>query len=367
MSKKRTMSKRHWLLVAASCIVVAVFLLVMLTGRELSSKPKIGFIMTGSVTDDGWNGQHYSGIVSACNTLGAELLVEENIAEGTGQCAEAIHRLADAGAEMIVLSSYSYPSEVKEVIDRYPDIAFYGISAEYNSDNMTSYFGRMYQARYLAGIVAAMQSESGMLGYVAAMPNAEVNRGINAFMLGARSVDPDAQVNVIFTDAWDNEVAETAAANRLINEYKCDVLTYHQNRHNVAVAADAAGVYSIGYNAVAEGLSERYLTAAVWDWGALYYQIVREYVQGNANMVQRRWLGMETGVIGLSQLSSLVSDESRAALADTQSKMYTGVSVFSGEIYDNEGVLRCSENEVLSDDMLFRAMDWYVDGVVIYG
>ncbi|MBE5884496.1 MAG: BMP family ABC transporter substrate-binding protein [Lachnospiraceae bacterium] len=358
--------KQRILLAAAGVVLLAVLVTLILPGMQRGSEYKIGLIITGKTTDSGWNSTHYNGVVSACEQLGTELIVKEDIAEGNGSCAEAIHQLVKDGVGMIILSSYSYPMEVKEIIDIYPDIAFYAISSEHVADNLTSYFGRMYQARYLAGIVAGMQTDNNSIGYVAAMPNNEVNRGINAFTLGVRSVNPEAEVYVSWTNSWDNKEKEVAAAESLITDKYVDVITYHQNQHYTAQTADAAGVYSIGYNEVANGLSDKYLTTAVWDWNSLYYQIIREYVQGQSNAVERRWFDIGSGVVGLAELSPQVSDETRHAVENAKARLNNSNDVFSGVIYDNSGTLRCGEGESLSDDALLTDMDWFVDGVVIY-
>ncbi len=358
--------KLHWLLMLAAVLLVLIFFVIFtITGRDTPAA-KVGLIITGAATDDGWNGMHYNGVEAACDKLGVELIVKENVAEGDGSCAKAIDELVSAGINMVILSSYAYPLEVQEQINEYPEVSFYGISGEYYAENMTSYFGRMYQARYLAGIVAGMQTENDIIGYVAAMPNCEVNRGINAFTLGVRSVNPDAVVNVVWTGEWENESKERVAATTLIEDVKADVLTYHQNQPYVAQAADEAGVYSIGYNEVAEGLSERYLTAAVWNWEALYYQIIREYMQGKGNSVKRHWFGIDKGVVELATFSPLVSEEVKQQTEKAAQEIQTGKHIFSGVIYDNEGVLRCKEEESIRDEILLQKMDWFVDGVVIY-
>ncbi|MBQ5318578.1 MAG: BMP family ABC transporter substrate-binding protein [Oscillospiraceae bacterium] len=354
------------LLISAVVVLVTVILLIAVTGAEKNTSQKIGLIITGEINDSGWNGVHYNGVVSACEKLGTELIVKENVNEGSGMCAEAIHELVDEGAEMIILSSYSYPVEAKSVIESYPDIAFYAISSEYVAENLTSYFGRMYQARYLSGIVAGMQTENGAIGYVAAMPNNEVNRGINAFTLGVKSVNPEATVYVSWTNSWDDEEKETVLTENLIKNKSVDVITYHQNQHYTAQAADKAGVYSIGYNEPAEGLSDKYLTAAVWNWDTLYFQIIREFIQGQPNEMERRWFSIESGVVALSELSAQVGDESRQAVEAAQNRLLMGNDVFSGLIYDNNNVLKCSEGEILSDETLLKNMDWFVEGVEIY-
>lgn len=353
------------LLASALVILVAVILLISSTGTKHDESQKVGLIITGEITDSGWNGMHYSGVVSACQKLGTELVVKENVAENSGMCVKAIKELADEGAGMIILSSYSYPEEAIGIMSSYPEIAFYAISSEYSADNLTSYFGRMYQARYLAGIIAGMQTKSGSIGYVAAMPNNEVNRGINAFALGVRSVNPEATVYVSWTDSWDDREKEIQAAEELIQNKSADVITYHQNQHNTAQTADKAGVYSIGYNEAVEGLSDNYLTAAVWNWDKLYFWIVREFVQGQPNAVERRWFAIDSGACSLSEMSPKVSDETRQTVEEARIGLLNGKEVFSGTIYDNKGVLRCSEGEILSDDTLLKNMDWFVEGVTI--
>ncbi|MBQ6814525.1 MAG: BMP family ABC transporter substrate-binding protein [Lachnospiraceae bacterium] len=363
-NKKRTQAL---LLGLVAVIVIIIIVIIALLGQENEDAPKVGLVITGSIDDDGWNGVHYQGVLYACDKIGTELLVKENVSEEGAECQKAIEELVEEGASMIILSSYGYPTIAKETIDRYPDVAFYGISAEYYADNMTSYFGRMYQARYLAGVLAGLKTENDNIGYVAAMANNEVNRGINAFTMGVKSVNPEASVNVIWTGSWDDKEKEVSATNTLIKEKNVDVITYHQNQPNVAITADAAGVYTIGYNEQAEGLSEKYLTAAVWDWKKLYYQIVREFVQGEANNVKRHWFGIDTEVVKLSEYSSYVTEEEKQAVAQAMENVFAGMDIFSGKIYDNNGELRCDDGESISDDILLEKMDWYVDGVVIYG
>ena len=363
---KNKKNKQYWLLIFAAVILVVMIVLIFTINAKKNTVEKVGLIITGSCADDGWNGMHYQGVASACETLGVKLLVKENIPEGTGACATAVDELVKEGAGMIILSSYAYPVEIKETIQKYPEISFYGISAEYYADNMTSYFGRMYQARYLAGIVAGMKTESDVIGYVAAMSNSEVNRGINAFTLGVKHVNKAAKVQVIWTGEWEDVEKEKAAVQTLIAECGADVLTYHQNQNNVAKAADEAGIYSIGYHAVEEGLSEKYLTAAVWDWNALYYQIIREYLQGKGNTVKRHWFGIETGVVGLSAYSPLIDDTIKAEIESAQTKMLEGENIFSDVLYDNTGKLQCDEGESISDEILLERMNWFMDGVEIY-
>ena len=135
---KNNKGRQKLLLLFAAVVLVIIMVLIATVDGPKTDKTKVGLILTGGMEDAGWNGMHYQGVKYACKELGAKLLVEENIPEGTGECAEAIHRLVKEGAEVIILSSYAYPTEVQETIQNYPEVSFYGISAEYYAENMTS-------------------------------------------------------------------------------------------------------------------------------------------------------------------------------------------------------------------------------------
>ena len=346
-------------------ILLCIFCIIFFAGKGKDSRVKIGFIMTGSTEESGWNGMHYSGVKAACERMGGELLVKENIPEFTGACNSAIRELAEDGAEMIILSSYGYSEEAKELVKEYPQIVFYVNSSEHHEKNMTSYFARMYQARYLAGIVAGMKSETETIGYVAAMENNEVNRGISAFTMGVRRVNPDAKVLVGWTGDWDNAEKEKETAKGLIDA-GADVLTYHQNRPNVVAVAEEEGVYSIGYHSVVQEASDKHLTAVICDWGMVYEEIIRTFLIGKGNLKDNYWIGMEADAVGLAELSAEITQEIKDELTKATEELLAGRDVFSGMIYDTNGEQRCGEKDVISDEMLLEQFDWFVEGVKIY-
>ncbi|MGN0578997.1 MAG: BMP family ABC transporter substrate-binding protein, partial [Ruminiclostridium sp.] len=185
---KLSKNKRYILLVICFLLLAVIIGILLLMGKTVNKKEKIGIIITGSIDEGGWNGMHYTGASEACRELGAELLVKENIKEFCGDCGPAAEDLVSKGCKMIILTSFGYSDEIKDIIQKYPDVSFYGNDFNNHADNITSFFARMYQARYLAGIAAGMQTKTGHIGYVAAMPTSEVNRGINAFTLGVRRV-----------------------------------------------------------------------------------------------------------------------------------------------------------------------------------
>ena len=358
--------KRTILFILAVFIFGIILWSIFLFGKEKNDVVKIGFILSGSTDEKGWNGMHYQGYKKSSEKLGTEMLVFENIKEYSGECKKAIHELVKQGASMIILSSYGYSEEVFETVKQYPHIVFYGNSSEYHLSNLTSYFARLYQARYMAGIIAGMKTETNQIGYVAAMENNEVNRGINAFALGVKRVNPEAVVHVIWSNSWDDEGIERAATRKLIQQRAVDVVTYHQNQDFVAKEADQMGVYSIGYHMASENLSSKYLTSVVCNWEILYEEIIKKYLQGKANDVDNFWIGLDKEAVGLTDFSDEVTPEIMLELEDAKKQILSGKDVFSGVIYDNGGILRCGEGEIIRDTILLEQFDWFVEGVCIY-
>ncbi len=362
-------NEKQWktsLLIAGVLVLILIVVMIMTADFKKEDKVTVGFVMTGSTQEEGWNRLHYDGILGACTQLEADLLVKEEVKEHTGQCEQAIRELAGEGADMIILSSYGYAEEVLEVVEEYPEISFYSESFDHTAENMKSYFARMYQARYLAGIVAGKQTESNVIGYVAAMANNEVNRGINAFTLGVKRVNPDAHVVVAWSNSWDDADKEKELAKRLIEEEKADVIAYHQNQPNVVEVAEQYGVSSIGYHEPVSGASENFLTAAVFHWDLTYKEVLLDYIRKTSEEVDTYWVGIEQDAIGLSAFSPKVSQETITEVETAKQEMAAGFDVFSGEIYDKDGVKRCNIGETISDEQLLKKMDWYVEGVKLY-
>lgn len=363
---KLNKNKRAALLVLCVLLLAVIVAVLLLMGKTYSKTEKIGFVITGSIDEGGWNGMHYTGASAACEELGVELIVKENIKEFCGDCGPAVEELVSQGCKMIILTSFGYVEEIEDIIDKYPDVAFYGNSFNFHSPNITSYFSRMYQARYLAGIVAGMQTKTGNIGYVAAMPTSEVNRGINAFTLGVRRVNPEATVTVAWSNAWDNEAEERRQADALIENAAVDVLTYHQNKTYTAQEAEKYGIFSIGYHQSLEDHSDKFLTAVICDWKLTYEAIIKQYLRGNSSNIKIYWVGMEENAVKLSDLSPLVSEETKAEITRAQNEILSGQDVFSGVIYDNEGNIRCKENQTIRDEIMLEQFDWYVEGVKFY-
>jgi len=360
--------QKSYLFVVAYVVLLALVLTIILKlGASSEGKTeKIAFLTTGDHSDTGWSAINYQGIRAACDNLGVELLAMFEVEEFNGSCPKAVESFIEQGAGMVVLSSHGYSEEMKGLLENYPETVFYGAGADYDAPNMTAYSSRLYQARYLSGIVAGKQTENGKIGFVAANQENTVYRGINAFALGVRRVNPDAEVIVAWTGSLDDKDRETALAKALIEKEGVDVITYHQNRAYVIDVAEEYGINSIGYYQPVENASEHYLTCAMCDWEPIYERIIREYLRGQGNSVDSDWLGVESDVIRLTEYSPLVSQETRDEVEKAKEEMLFGQDVFSGVIYDNEGKERCGFGEAMSDETLLYRMDWLAEGVRVY-
>ena len=350
-------------------ILVVVFIVARIYSFHFGSEKKqiiAGAVFIGKCDDNGWNESHYRGISLACKRHDGGLEVMEQVSEDRDHIKAAIRKLVNRGSSVIFLTSFGYGRYAADIAKEFPNVAFYCISGEEKTRNCTSYFARMYQVRYLSGIVAGAASKTGIHGVVAAMPVSETNRGINAYTLGVRRSDPDARVIVCFTGSWQDERAEEKAV-RLLAKEGADVITYHEDKAYAIDTAEELGLYSIGYNGVYGDYSDRFLTAAVFDWKALYERVLGDYMRGRTNFADGYWLGLSENVVSLYPYSDLVSKKTRKLVEREKARIQTWRDVFSGEIYDNTGVLRCGADERIRDEELFNKMEWFVDGVEIYG
>jgi basic membrane protein A len=345
---------------------VIIAIIAVTRPRTENEEVTVGVIIPGSKDEYGWNGMSAQAIEKACDELGVGIEIKENTTEYTGKCEIAVNELIDDGIGIIIMPSYNYVEEIEQVIRNNPDTEFYCTAPKTDIPNYTAYFARMYQGRYLSGILAAMMSKTNNLGYVAAMNNNEVNRGINAFALGARSVNKDIVVNVAFTGDWDIEETEKKATNFLIDKCNADIITYHQNRNFVSDAAAAKGIDVIGYNLRQDEYTDNMIAAVTSDWTKIYRDIITSYMQKKPTGGGNYWIGLENKAVALEITSDKVTDEAELEIAEAQRRLIDGYEVFSGVIYDNNGNLRCGENEVISDDVLLQQMDWFAEGVKIY-
>lgn len=334
--------------------------------NENNQSVKVGLILIGEKDDGSWCQSHYEALAKITKTSNIELICKNNVPEDE-MCSTAIEELINEGCEIIVCGSFGYGEYALKAAKEHPEVYFLHATGVEQDKNLTTYFGRIYQMRYLSGIVAGLQTKSNSIGYVAAFPISEVNRGINAFTLGVRFVNPEAKVYVNFCNSWNSDEAARASSELLYREHPdIDVIAMHTDSMAVCEFAEEHNIWSIGYNIDNyDKFPGTYLTAPIWRWEKYYEPMIQECMQGKFQS-GRFWAGIETGVVDLAPLSVNVKDGIAEVVKEERKHLENfDYDVFFGPIKDTEGIIRVAEGECMTDDMLLNAFDWYVDGVVI--
>ena len=332
--------------------------------EETGLPVKAAFVYIGPPGDLGWTYEHDRGRLILEDQLGdaVETTYIEDVPEGP-DATRVIRQYAQEGWDVIFTTSFGYMEPTHEVAEEFPDVLFEHCSGYMTRDNMATYFGRIYQPRYLSGIVAGEMTDSNVIGYVAAFPIPEVIRGINAFTLGALSVNSDAEVRVVWTNTWYDPVVEREAAEALLDE-GADIIAQHQDTTEPQKAAAERDALSIGYDSdMAAFVGDTVLTSPQWDWGTYYVDTVQEIIDGTWKSHQF-WGGLESGVVKLADMSPLVPEDVIEQV-DAERERITGTDwdVFCGPINDQDGNEAVADGECLSDEDMLN-MGWFVEGVV---
>lgn len=325
---------------------------------------KVAFIFIGASGDLGWTHEHNTGRLDLEAALGdrVETTYLENVPEGP-DATRIIRKYAQDGYDMIFATSFGYMDPMATVAAEYPKVKFVHCSGYKTADNMSTYFGRIYQARYLSGVVAGKMTKSNIIGYPSAFPIPEVVRGINAFTLGARSVNPKVKVLVEWTSTWYDPETEREAADALLDA-GADIITQHQDTVEPQMAALERGVLSIGYDSdMRKFVGDTVLTSPIWNWGPYYIETVQQAIDGTWKS-NEYWGGLADDVVRLADFSPLVPQDIKDLVSVEKQKLIGGTwDVFTGPIKDNAGKLRVNEGSKMSDQELL-SFDWFVEGVV---
>jgi len=346
-------------------------------GADYSSL-KVAVVYIGVPDDKGWTYQHEQGILSLESELGIEVKRVENVPEGDE--AEAVmEELAAGGYNLIFATSFGYGTPMARVATKHPEGCFqwatgakFLLTSEMGGEyatfdeipaNLGTYFGAAEEARYLSGIAAGKASPTGKLGYVAAFPIPEVIRGINAFTLGAQSVNPDATVQVSWTKTWFDPTIEKEASESLLDA-GVDVLGMHQDTTAAGVAAEARGAKWVGYNSdVKEAAPAAWLTAPTWNWGPFYVQTAKA-VAGGTCPNDEYYGSMADGMVTLASFGDSVDADTQALIAEKAAAIIDGsFAPFTGPVTDQDG------NEVVAADVRPELLDllgmsYFVKGVI---
>ena len=322
---------------------------------------KIGFIYGSSIGTEGYTYSHDLGRL-ALEAEGIQTMYIENVPE-TEECEKAAEDLIAQGCNVIYAISFGHGDYIANVADKHPEVYFNHATGYINKANMSTYAGRYYEAQYLAGIAAAMKTESNQIGYVTTFPIPEVVRQVNSFTLGARSVNPDVTVSVKWTSSWYDPATEKAAATELINS-GCDIISAYCDTLNPQMTAQENNCFAIGCSSPGyETIPKAYLTAPMVDWAAYYTMDVASILDGTWTG-ENRWLGMADGIVVLDTLSENCAEGTEEAVDTAKKAIIDGsLDVWAGEIKDNEGNVKVAEGKTLSDEELL-ALDWFVEGVI---
>lgn len=325
----------------------------------------VGFIYVGPIGDGGYTFAHNEGRLYLEKELGSKVktIYRESVLENPQDVEKAMNDMVAQGAKVIFATSFGYMDSVDKVAKENPNVKFFHCSGyKSNTTNFVNYFGRIEQARYLSGIVAGMKTKSNKLGYVGAFSIPEVVRGINAFTLGAQSVNANIVVKVRWTHTWYDPAKEKEAAVSLLDE-GCDVIAQHQDTTSAQVAAEEKGAFAIGYNTdSAKAAPKAYLTAPIWNWGP-YYATQVKAILANTWKAENYWGGMKDGIVALAPLTTLVPSGAKAKIDELSAKIKDGsFNIFSGPIMDQDGNEKIAAGSAL-DDAGQLSMDWFVKGV----
>ena len=352
---------------------------------------KIGVIHIGDPADgSGYSYTHDLGIQGMQKNLGLsddQIVRQLNISDkDTTAIRNAIEDCIAQGCNVIFGTSYGYMDTMEALANEHPDVIFsHGTGYKSNGSNLNNYFGRIYQARYLAGIAAGLKTKTNKIGYVSAYGTelAETCSGINAFALGVQSVNPDAVVYVKELKSWFDPANETAYAEALIN-MGCDVISQHCDTANPQIAAEKAGVFGCGYNSdMTKDAPKAHLTATIWNWDVYYTAAVQAVIDGKWVEFGNYYKGVKEGLCDVSPLSDNCVpgtqekiDAVKALYNDGSWDVFTGVKLSFDEnnnvvktdaaLKDNTGKeIVPAGGPSVEDSVITGSMNYFVEGVEV--
>ena len=324
---------------------------------------RAAFVYVGPAKEVGWSHSHDEGRQYLEKVFGTDVKTQyvEFVQEGRAS-AETIRKLA-AENDIVFTTSQGYMVTTARLAREFPAVKFDNATGLRLSENLGSYAARAYEPRYLSGMIAGAMTRSNRIGFVAAHAIPEVIRGINAFTLGVRRVNPQAVVEVKWTKQWyaPEKAAEQA---RELLKGGADVLTHHTDSPAVVKEAEAAGVFAISFHSDMSEFAPKTQVASVgYDWGKYYATQIQALKDGNWSG-KRLWLGMSDHIAQLNNISDQIPAAVREQVLQVEQQIENKTfSVFSGPILNSRGRPLVREGESLSDEELQR-MNWYVDGVV---
>lgn len=334
------------------------------SNQSTSQKIKVAFVYVGPVGDFGYTyAQDQGRKYLEANMKNVETTYVENVPE-TADCERVFTDLAQKGYNIVIGTSYGYMDYMVNVSKKFPNVVFEHCSGYKTTDNLGTYFNRDYQARYLTGMVAGKYTKSNVLGFLAPFGTPEVIRNIDAFTLGAQSVNPKVQVKVVWTNSWNDPPTEKTAANSLIDA-GADVLAMHVDSPTFAQTAQDRGVLAIGHDSdMAKFAPNAILVGDVSNWGPYFVDVVKQVM--NKTWKSTQYFGgiKDGGVIDITPFGSKVDKDFQATVNAKKQDIVNGkFDPFSGPVYDQSGNVKIKQGDKATDEMLL-SINWFVKGVM---
>lgn len=345
-------------------LIAACLLLLTGLSAKAAETLTVGAIYVGNVNDYGYNQSMHEGLEAMKAALpGVRLLEAENVPE-TAESERVMEGMIQQGAKLIFATSFGHQQFAFNLAKKHPDVVFEHAGGWMQAPNFGNFFGATQAAWYPMGVAAGKMTKTNTLGFVAGVPIGYVVGNINAFALGARSVNPKAQVRVVVTGGWSDKAKEAAATNALIDQ-GADVISMHVDSPATVIrVAESRGVYSIGFqsNAAMVLAPKGWITGLGFTWGPFMTATAKSVMAGSFKPAMVRQ-GLGEHMMAVAPFGAAVPADTRAIVLAAADKVAGGYNPFTGPITDNTGVVRIKAGEAWGGDKMGN-FDWYVAGVI---
>ncbi|MBX2806955.1 MAG: BMP family ABC transporter substrate-binding protein [Hyphomicrobiales bacterium] len=343
---------------------IAVFAAMLgAAGAVAQDKTKVGFVYVGPIGDHGWTYQHHKGLEAVEAEFGdkVETTYVENVSEGP-DAERVIQQLAQQGNDIIFTTSFGFMNPTIKVAKRFPDVKFEHATGFKKADNVSIYNTRFYQGRYIVGQIAGKMTKTNTIGYIASFPIPEVVMGINATYLGAKSVNPDIKIKVIWVSTWFDPGKEADAAKALVDQGS-DILMQHTDSPAAIQLAEQEGIYAIGQASDMKTFGPNaQLTSLIDDWAPYYVERVKAVIDGTWE-TSDIWGGLANGMLKMAPYSDKLPEDVIALAKEMEEKIKSGeFHPFTGPLNKQDGTQFLADGEVISDEVLL-GMNFYVEGI----
>ncbi|KRB20123.1 MULTISPECIES: BMP family ABC transporter substrate-binding protein [Mesorhizobium] len=335
--------------------------LSLAASAEAADKLKACWVYTGPIGDFGYSYQHDQGRLEVEKALGdkVETAYLENVSEGP-DADRAFERLAREGCKIIFGTSFGFMDAEVKVAKKFPKVMFEHATGYKTGDNLGIYNARFYEGRYVLGQIAAKESKSGVAGYIVSFPIPEVVMGINSFMLGAQSINPNFKAKIVWVNSWFDPGKEADAAKALFDQ-GADIIVQHTDSTAALQVAEERKLHGFGQSSdMIKFAPNAQLTSLTDEWGPYYISRVQAAIDGTWKP-DNVWLGIKDGAVKLAPYTNM-PDDVKAMAETTEKKIAGGWNPFTGPIAKQDGSAWLKDGEV-ADDGTLLGMNFYVKGV----